>query len=41
MALNFEIITQEDLNNLGISKYVQDMVFEGVNLEKMTIQDLK
>lgn len=40
MALNFEIINQQDLKNLGISKYVQDIVFEGVNFEKMSLQDL-
>lgn len=40
MSESYQIITSEDLKNLGISKYVQDIVLEGVNLERMQIQDL-
>lgn len=40
MVNDFQIITKEDLKNLGLSKYVQDLIFEGVNIENLTIKDL-
>lgn len=40
MAEKFSIITSIDLKNLGLSNYVQGLIFEGVNLDQMTIYDL-
>ena len=40
MANDFQIITKEDLKNLGLSKYVQDLILEGVNIEQLGLKDL-
>lgn len=40
MNQDFQIITKEDLKNLGLSKYVQDLIFEGVNIEQLGLKDL-
>lgn len=40
MNQDFQIITKEDLKTLGLSKYVQDLIFEGVNIEQLSIEDL-
>ena len=40
MTNDFSIITKEDLKNLHLSKYVEDLILEGVNIERMSINDL-
>ena len=37
----FQIITKADIEGLGLSKSVQDVVLEGVNIENMSILDLE
>lgn len=40
MENTFQIITQSDLQRLDISTYVQEMILQGVDIERMSVQDL-
>jgi hypothetical protein len=37
----FQIITKADIDGLGLSKNVQDVILEGVNIERMSLSDLE
>lgn len=38
---DFQIITKADIVDLGLSKSVQDTILEGVNIERMNLDDLE